>query len=452
MRLGYGPSGGGLMNGAQPSRGRSLALLGHVRLIDEWLALLLCTVMLVLAACGTVVLARPGLPLLVQGDEVGFLLGWAVVVLAVAFAGLAAAYGWVAIQVWRHDPVGRLAGATLAGAVSFSVLVGTGHAVAGALGALLIGGNAVLALLCVLGPGLRDVGRHEAMPDMPLSVSAAAVLARAHAFVLLLVGISVFPLGHLSGRLYLYGLVLVALSVTVWRLVARVEQRDLRAGVLLTGLIGVNAAVGLLAGAGQVSWLGVTLAVAVAGWLFASQPSRVWFAAAPLGAPENELPPRAPGGFPRPTGDPIARVPRQPTSAAATLEPAAAGAPVTTPAERPLAVLRCPDGTSVQVAGPLVLGRQPSPSERWADATCQQLLDPARSLSRSHAVVLPGARAGEVVVHDLGSTNGTWVLDGDHTSARVRDSPVTARPGCVLLLGEVSLEVLAVGMLSRDHT
>ena len=84
-------------------------------------------------------------------------------------------------------------------------------------------------------------------------------------------------------------------------------------------------------------------------------------------------------------------------------------------------------GTRIAVPlGGLVLGRSGSPQGRLGE-------DPA--LSRQHAVIVHSDR-GELVVSDLGSTNGTF-LNG----SRVEDSQLV-RPGDIIELGNTKLQAL----------
>jgi hypothetical protein len=73
--------------------------------------------------------------------------------------------------------------------------------------------------------------------------------------------------------------------------------------------------------------------------------------------------------------------------------------------------LRFDDGQVVDVDRPIVLGRQPRSSSPLPDPgrapRLVALADPGQALSRSHAEVR--VEGGQVVVVDLGSTNGTTV-------------------------------------------
>ena len=97
------------------------------------------------------------------------------------------------------------------------------------------------------------------------------------------------------------------------------------------------------------------------------------------------------------------------------------------------------DGQAIPVTGSLVLGRDPAPVTRRA-ATMVSVIDPARSVSKSHALV--ELVEGELWVTDLHSTNGVSL--GDANGQRTPLDPgvrtaVTA--GVSLSLGEFAVQV-----------
>lgn len=68
------------------------------------------------------------------------------------------------------------------------------------------------------------------------------------------------------------------------------------------------------------------------------------------------------------------------------------------------------DGTpEVELSGPVLLGRDPARSDRFPQARPYALVDSARSVSKTH--VLVDVSGGGAWVIDLGSTNGTAVVD-----------------------------------------
>ncbi|MEI2815566.1 MAG: FHA domain-containing protein [Microthrixaceae bacterium] len=113
--------------------------------------------------------------------------------------------------------------------------------------------------------------------------------------------------------------------------------------------------------------------------------------------------------------------------------------PATRPARPADLALRLPDGTIVLLDERTFVGRDPQPDA--ADAGLVHLGD--TSLSRTHAVF---ERDGaNLWVTDLGSTNGTLVIDA--TSGHRRDVVVHQRvpvePGATVVLGAVPLVVVS---------
>ena len=102
--------------------------------------------------------------------------------------------------------------------------------------------------------------------------------------------------------------------------------------------------------------------------------------------------------------------------------------------------LRLADGQRMPVTGSLVFGRDPSPVTRRA-STMVSVVDPARSVSKSHALVELSAD-DTLSITDLHSTNGVSLVgaDGQRTilDPGIR-TPVPA--GTRLLLGEFAVEV-----------
>ena len=89
--------------------------------------------------------------------------------------------------------------------------------------------------------------------------------------------------------------------------------------------------------------------------------------------------------------------------------PTGAGAAAAHPVEiEPAWHITLPGGQRVEVTGAVVLGRDPSRSERWPDATLLPVTDPVKSLSKTHAAL--EIDEGNLWVHDLDSTNGVFVF------------------------------------------
>jgi len=68
-------------------------------------------------------------------------------------------------------------------------------------------------------------------------------------------------------------------------------------------------------------------------------------------------------------------------------------------------VIELPDGRRFPVTGRMLLGRDPAELDGWRGAELVRLIDPQRSVSKTHAAIEPDQ--GALLVHDLASTNGT---------------------------------------------
>ncbi|QNE47445.1 FHA domain-containing protein [Glaciihabitans sp. INWT7] len=67
-----------------------------------------------------------------------------------------------------------------------------------------------------------------------------------------------------------------------------------------------------------------------------------------------------------------------------------------------------PTGQSVPVASAVIIGRDPVANAAWPAAALLPALDPAKSLSKTHALL--ELEGGILWVHDLDSTNGVFVV------------------------------------------
>lgn len=167
----------------------------------------------------------------------------------------------------------------------------------------------------------------------------------------------------------------------------------------------------------------------------------------PSGEPDRtvrDTPPRSLPAFPPPPGFAPSAVPGTPPSDAS--EDARDDAleervEAPTPTPQPGAWrLRAPGGLEVLLLRPVVLGRDPSTDTARPGAAAVALADPARSVSKTHALV--EVVDDRVVVTDLHSTNGTRVLtpEGEaHELDPGRSADVAG--GSTLLLGEVAVRV-----------
>jgi hypothetical protein len=150
----------------------------------------------------------------------------------------------------------------------------------------------------------------------------------------------------------------------------------------------------------------------------------------------RDAPPRTLPAFPPPPGVPPTS-PTPPLPAAAPTSPAPEErieAP--TPSPQPGAWrLRAPGGLEVLLLRPVVLGRDPAADPGRPQAAPISLADPARSVSKTHALV--EVVDGRVMVTDLHSTNGTRVLTPEGEARELEPGRAADAPnGSTLLLGE----------------
>ena len=100
-----------------------------------------------------------------------------------------------------------------------------------------------------------------------------------------------------------------------------------------------------------------------------------------------------------------------------------------------------PTGARVPVNGALLIGRNPVRFDRWSEAELLPVDDPARSVSKTHAVL--EADGDGIRVTDLHSTNGVSVLDDSGSPTALTGgvaTPVVA--GATLLLGSYRLRIV----------
>jgi hypothetical protein len=120
---------------------------------------------------------------------------------------------------------------------------------------------------------------------------------------------------------------------------------------------------------------------------------------------------------------------------------------VTEPVETPAARrthrawrLRGPGNLEVLLLRPIVLGRDPAPHPGRPDASLIPVQDPARSVSKTHALV--EVVDERVMITDLHSTNGTRLLS---TEGEMREleagRPTDAPSGATVLLGEFAVRL-----------
>lgn len=117
--------------------------------------------------------------------------------------------------------------------------------------------------------------------------------------------------------------------------------------------------------------------------------------------------------------------------------PAAPAAPLAHPVLMPWALVTA-DGSRHQLAARTVLGRNPDATD--GDLAIA-LADAGASVSKAHALVTVDGE--QVLVRDLGSTNGTFVvgLQGEETECTM-DSDAVIPTGGTLELGEYALSLV----------
>ncbi len=102
--------------------------------------------------------------------------------------------------------------------------------------------------------------------------------------------------------------------------------------------------------------------------------------------------------------------------------------------------LRGPAGFQLLLLRPVLLGRDPSTDPAHAEAASVALVDPARTVSKTHARI--EVVDDQVLVTDLHSTNGTRVLDAQGEAHRlVPGRPAVVAAGASVLLGEFAVRV-----------
>jgi len=120
--------------------------------------------------------------------------------------------------------------------------------------------------------------------------------------------------------------------------------------------------------------------------------------------------------------------------------------PATPPSTAKQWRLTLPDGSTIGVSGALLLGRDPVHVEPWGSATLVKLDDPAKSVSKTHAVIEPSD--GVLKVTDLHSTNGVFVVQtGGDEIAAVPSEPLDVTAGASIDLGRYTILVDQVGKL-----
>lgn len=113
-------------------------------------------------------------------------------------------------------------------------------------------------------------------------------------------------------------------------------------------------------------------------------------------------------------------------------------APAASPAARAW-VLELPDGTRCALTGPLLLGRNPAGIPDRPDAELLAVIDPVKTVSKTHALLEPSADG--VRVRDLHSTNGAAVDTAGGRQVLSAGGQAVAPPGSTILLGSFPIGV-----------
>jgi len=91
-------------------------------------------------------------------------------------------------------------------------------------------------------------------------------------------------------------------------------------------------------------------------------------------------------------------------------------------------------GEEIGLDGAVLLGRNPAPSDAAPAARLVRVTDPAKSVSKTHALLVPDG--GALLVHDIGSTNGVYVVEPGREAVEVRvDHPLRLSGPADLELG-----------------
>ena len=99
-----------------------------------------------------------------------------------------------------------------------------------------------------------------------------------------------------------------------------------------------------------------------------------------------------------------------------------------------------PGHGAVPVPAALFIGRNPSATAARPDGELLAVDDETRSLSKTHAML--ELEGDALWVHDLGSTNGVWVVPRGEDARKVVPGQRAAVPsGCELELGDLIIRV-----------
>jgi hypothetical protein len=103
--------------------------------------------------------------------------------------------------------------------------------------------------------------------------------------------------------------------------------------------------------------------------------------------------------------------------------------------------LTLPDGQQLLVEQTTLIGRDPAQNPQWAEARLVPVIDPGKTISKTHAA-LELTASGQLVVHDLNSTNGVFLEYSGAEEAIVEPgTPALVEDGAELSFGEFTVSV-----------
>ena len=98
------------------------------------------------------------------------------------------------------------------------------------------------------------------------------------------------------------------------------------------------------------------------------------------------------------------------------------------------------DGVAYLLQGDTVIGRDPQAGNQHAFAKTLQIVDPAMSVSKTHMAL--SLKTDAVLVEDLYSTNGTWVVTSfGNPIAVLPEAPCLAMVGSTIHFGDRTVRV-----------
>jgi hypothetical protein len=134
------------------------------------------------------------------------------------------------------------------------------------------------------------------------------------------------------------------------------------------------------------------------------------------------------------------------TTPTPTVAPRAAPFSLTPPSTQPDSApptfsLELADGTRHPLDRSILIGRGPASRPDWPEARLLPVVDPDKSVSKTHAGIR--VHGDELRVEDLRSTNGVTVAHHDGRSSIVESGiPVTVEAGDVVSLGQFAVRIV----------